>query len=186
MTLDITEEDKKDLKDGVVDMFTYSYYMSQTYTTHQVDKQELASHGIKNKYLKYSDWGWAVDCGGLQYSLEKIYGRYRKPIMIVENGLGAYDIVDKNGEVHDEYRIEYFKEHFNAMKKAIENGVNLIGYTSWACIDSVSNTTGEMRKRYGFIYVNKNDDGTGDFSRVKKDSFYWYKKVIETNGENLD
>lgn len=186
VTLDITEEDKKDLKDGVVDMFTYSYYMSQTYTTHQVDKKELVSHGVKNKYLKYSDWGWAVDCDGLQYSLEKIYGRYRKPIMIVENGLGAYDIVDKNGEVHDEYRIEYFKEHFNAMKKAIENGVNLIGYTSWACIDSVSNTTGEMRKRYGFIYVNKNDDGTGDFSRVKKDSFYWYKKVIETNGENLD
>ena len=185
VSLDITNDDLKALKEGTVDMFTYSYYMSQTLTTHEISSTEKSTYGIKNEYLKYSDWGWAVDPDGLQYSLELIYSRYNKPIMIVENGLGAFDKLE-NGEIHDPYRIDYFRQHIKAMLKAINNGVDLIAYTTWACIDSVSNTTGEMRKRYGFIYVDKNDDGSGTLKRYKKDSFYWYKKVIETNGNTLE
>ena len=105
--------------------------------------------------------------------------------MIVENGLGAYDAVENDGSIHDEYRIDYLREHIKAMKLAIEDGVDLIGYTPWGCIDIISMSTGEMAKRYGFVYVNKQDDGTGDYTRVKKDSFYWYKNVIKSNGEIL-
>ena len=107
-------------------------------------------------------------------------------MMVVENGLGAKDVLEKDYSIHDPYRIDYFRTHFKAMSDSIDNGVDLIGYTSWGCIDLVSGGTGQMSKRYGFIYVDKNDDGTGTYNRYKKDSFYWYKKVIASNGEDLD
>ena len=186
--LDITEQDLEELKKGTVDMYTFSYYMSQAVTTHENDDAVSGnmSFGVRNPYLEYSDWGWALDPKGLRYYLEMIYDRYEKPLMVVENGLGAYDTVEEDGSIHDNYRIEYYRAHIEEMAKAIEDGVDLIGYTTWGCIDLVSAGTGEMRKRYGFIYVDKHDDGTGDLSRRPKDSFYWYKKVIESNGEDLD
>ncbi|MCR5526314.1 MAG: glycoside hydrolase family 1 protein [Lachnospiraceae bacterium] len=184
--LDITEEDKQILKEGTVDMFTYSYYMTNNVTTHEIKDKVGGNYaaGVRNEYLTYSDWGWALDPTGLQISLEKIYDRYRRPIMVVENGLGAFDEVE-DGKVHDDYRIDYYIPHIEAMSKAIDNGVDLIGYTTWGCVDVVSAGTGEMRKRYGFIYVDKHDDGTGDMHRFIKDSGYWYKKVIESNGADL-
>ena len=186
--LDITEQDLEELKKGTVDMYTFSYYMSQAVTTHENDDAVSGnmSFGVRNPYLQYSDWGWALDPKGLRYYLEMIYDRYEKPLMVVENGLGAYDTVEEDGSIHDNYRIEYYRAHIEEMAKAIEDGVDLIGYTTWGCIDLVSAGTGEMRKRYGFIYVDKHDDGTGDLSRRPKDSFYWYKKVIESNGTDLD
>ena len=129
--------------------------------------------------------GWALDPKGLRYYLEMIYDRYEIPVRVVENGLGAYDKVEEDGSIHDPYRIDYLKRHVVEMKKAIENGVDLIAYTWWGCIDLVSAGTGEMRKRYGFIYVDKDDEGNGTYKRSKKDSFYYYKQVIESNGENL-
>ena len=183
--LDITEEDLKVLKEGVVDMFTYSYYMTNNVTTHETEDtvQGNFAAGIRNPYLTYSDWGWALDPLGLQYSLEKIYDRYRIPLMVVENGLGAYDTVEEDGSIHDDYRIDYYRPHIEAMSAACDNGVDLIAYTTWGCIDLVSAGTGEMKKRYGFIYVDKDDQGNGSLKRYRKKSFYWYKKVIETNGQ---
>ena len=133
-----------------------------------------------------SDWGWQIDPKGLRYSLNEIYDRYQIPMMIVENGLGAYDEKEEDGTINDDYRIEYLKAHIEQMKEAVEDGVDLIGYTPWGCIDLVSASTGEMAKRYGFIYVDKYDDGSGDLSRSKKKSFNWYKQVIASNGENLE
>ena len=186
--LDITEQDLEELKKGTVDMYTFSYYMSQAVTTHKNDDTVSGnmSFGVRNPYLEYSDWGWALDPKGLRYYLEMIYDRYEKPLMVVENGLGAYDTVEEDGSIHDNYRIEYYRAHIEEMAKAIENGVDLIGYTTWGCIDLVSNGTGEVKKRYGFIYVDRDNLGNGTYQRIKKDSFYWYKKVIETNGEDLD
>ncbi|MDD6524628.1 MAG: family 1 glycosylhydrolase [Firmicutes bacterium] len=185
--LDITDQDLIDLKEGKVDMYTFSYYMSTVVTTHEVSEKVGGnfSAGAKNPYLEYSDWGWALDPKGLRYYLEMIYDRYEIPVMVVENGLGAYDKVEEDGSIHDPYRIDYLKRHVVEMKKAIENGVDLIAYTWWGCIDLVSAGTGEMRKRYGFIYVDKDDEGNGTYKRSKKDSFYYYKQVIESNGENL-
>lgn len=186
--LDITEQDIIDLKEGTVDMYTFSYYMSTIVTTHET-KEKVSGNfsiGAKNPYLKYSDWGWALDPDGLTYYLEMIYDRYKKPLMVVENGLGAFDKVEEDGSIHDSYRIDYFREHIKAMNIAIQNGVDLIGFTPWGCIDLVSAGTGEMRKRYGFIYVDKHDDGSGTYERKRKDSFYWYKKVIGSNGSDLD
>ena len=186
--LDITEQDLEELKKGTVDMYTFSYYMSQAVTTHENDDAVSGnmSFGVRNPYLEYSDWGWALDPKGLRYYLEMIYDRYEKPLMVVENGLGAYDTVVEDGSIHDNYRIEYYRAHIEEMAKAIEDGVDLIGYTTWGCIDLVSAGTGEMRKRYGFIYVDKHDDGSGTMKRSRKDSFYWYKKVIASQGEDLD
>ncbi len=186
--LDITEEDLEDLRKGTVDMYSFSYYMSTVVTTHKITDTVSGnfSAGARNEYLQYSDWGWATDPTGLQYYLEMIYDRYEKPLLIVENGLGAFDTVEEDGSIHDPFRIDYYRQHIEAMSKAIDNGVDLIAYTTWGCIDLVSAGTGEMRKRYGFIYVDKQDDGTGDYSRSRKDSFYWYKKVIASNGEDLD
>jgi 6-phospho-beta-glucosidase len=182
--LDITDQDRADLKSGTVDMYTFSYYMSSTTTTHAVenDAQGNFSIGAKNPYLQYSEWDWADDPAGLQYYLEVIYDRYHLPLMIVENGLGAVDKVGADGSIHDPYRIAYMAEHIEAMEKAIANGVDLVGYTSWGCIDLVSAGTGQMSKRYGLIYVDRDDAGNGTFERRKKDSFYWYQNVIQTNG----
>ena len=141
--------------------------------------------GVKNPYLKLTDWDWPIDPVGLRYTLNKVYDRYHVPIFITENGLGALD-TPVNKEIHDPYRIDYIREHIKEMKKAVEDGVNLIGYTPWGCIDLVSVSTGEMKKRYGFIYVDVDDEGNGTFERYKKDSFYWYQKVIASNGEDLD
>ena len=126
-----------------------------------------------------------MDADGLRYILNEIYGRYQVPIMIVENGLGAIDTVEADGSIHDDYRIAYLKDHVRAMSEAIDDGVELIAFTPWGCIDLVSASTGEMRKRYGFIYVDMDDDGNGSMERSRKDSFYWYKKVIASNGEEL-
>ena len=176
------------LRRGTVDLYTFSYYMSNCITTHK-DTFETAgnlSGGFKNPYLDTSEWGWQIDPKGLRWTLRAIYDRYGIPMMVVENGLGAKDQKGEDGIVHDTYRINYLREHIRQMGLAIEDGVDLIGYTPWGCIDLVSASTGEMAKRYGFIYVNKFDDGTGDLSREKKESFYWYKRVIASNGECLD
>ncbi|MDZ5010231.1 family 1 glycosylhydrolase, partial [Clostridium perfringens] len=144
------------------------------------------TEGGENPYLEKSQWGWQIDPVGLRISLNKLYERYEKPLFIVENGLGAKDVLTEDGKVHDEYRIEYLRRHIQEMGRAIdEDGVDLIGYTPWGCIDLISASTGEMSKRYGMIYVDKDDKGNGALKRYKKDSFYWYKKVIESNGEIL-
>jgi len=129
--------------------------------------------------------GWQIDPKGLKWSLNNIYNRYEIPLMVVENGLGAVDEVNSDGSINDDYRIDYLREHIKEMKEAVYDRVDLIGYTPWGCIDLVSASTGEMKKRYGFIYVNKDNDGNGDMSRLRKKSFNWYKKVIESNGEEV-
>ena len=186
--LDITDQYKQDLLEGKVDMYTFSYYMSNVVTTHEV-KDKVGGNfasGAKNPYLKYSEWGWATDPDGLQYYLELMYDRYDIPMMVVENGLGAVDEISEDGKIHDDYRIDYLRMHIKAMERAINDGVDLIGYTTWGCIDLVSAGTGQMSKRYGFIYVDRDDNGKGTLERMPKDSFYWYKKVIESNGKDLD
>lgn len=183
------EEDLKIIKEGTVDFYTFSYYMSNCVTVDKNAKQVKGNMtlGAKNPYLKESDWGWQIDPDGLRWTLNKLASRYPgTPLMVVENGFGAFDKVEADGKIHDDYRISYFREHIRAMGEAVNDGVNLIGYTTWGPIDLVSAGTGQYAKRYGFIYVNRHDDGTGDFSRSRKDSFYWYKKVIASNGENLD
>lgn len=180
--------DLEDLAEGTIDFYTFSYYMSNCTSTDpklQGTSGNLVD-GVKNPYLPASDWGWQIDPKGLRWTLNEIYSRYQIPMMVVENGLGAKDVVEADGSIHDSYRIDYLRQHIHEMGEAIKDGVDLIGYMPWGCIDLVSASTGEMAKRYGFIYVNKFDDGTGDLSRQKKDSFEWYKKVIATNGEDLD
>ncbi|MDQ0363012.1 glycoside hydrolase family 1 protein [Breznakia pachnodae] len=188
VVLDITSQDLIDLKEGIVDLYTFSYYMTNVVTTHEVTDVVSGNFaaGARNPYLKYSDWGWAYDPKGLRYYLEVINDRYQKPVMITENGLGAKDSLDSDNTINDDYRIEYLRDHIIEMKKAVENGVNLIGYTAWGCIDIVSMSTGQMSKRYGFIYVDRDDEGAGTLKRIKKKSFNWYKKVIESNGNKLD
>lgn len=175
------------IKEGCVDYYTFSYYMSNCATASPEEAKSSGNlmGGAKNPYLESSDWGWQIDPKGLRYTLNELYGRYRIPLMVVENGLGAYDKKEEDGTINDDYRIDYLRKHIREMREAVEDGVDLMGYTPWGCIDLVSASTGEMAKRYGFIYVEKYDDGTGDLSRKKKKSFDWYKKVIETNGEDL-
>jgi len=141
---------------------------------------------VKNPYITASDWGWPIDPVGLRYVLNTVYQRYDLPLFIVENGFGAYDQLTDSNEIHDDYRINYLREHIEQMKKAVvEDGVPLIGYTPWGIIDIVSFGSGEMEKRYGMIYVDKDNTGKGTLQRLKKDSFAWYQQVIETNGEQL-
>ena len=179
-------EDKEILKRYPVDFVSFSYYQTSCIAA---DNHDLAltngntTIGVKNPYLPSSEWGWQIDPTGLRISLIQLYDRYRKPLMIVENGLGAKDHLSEDGKVHDDYRIDYLKEHIKAMSEAInKDGVELIGYMSWGPIDLLSNSTLQMSKRYGFIYVDLNDDGSGSYDRIKKDSFYWYKKIIKSNG----
>ena len=183
------KKDTEILKEGKVDFFTFSYYSSSCVTSHNdvaLDGGGNLSLGAKNPYLEYSDWGWSMDPNGLRYILNEISEHYDVPIMIVENGLGAIDILEEDKTIHDPYRIEYMKKHVAAIKEALDDGVNLIGYTPWGIIDLVSASTGEMRKRYGVIYVDMDDEGNGTMNRYKKDSFYWYQKCISFNGEDLD
>ena len=140
---------------------------------------------VRNEYLNVTDWGWQIDPIGLKISLLELYDRYQVPLIIVENGMGAKDEVDEANKIHDDYRISYLKQHIQQMKEAVDLGVDLFGYTSWAPIDLVSASTSQISKRYGYIYVDQDDLGNGTQERLKKDSFYWYKKVIETNGEEL-
>lgn len=178
-------EDEKILREGTVDFYTFSYYMTNCVGTEK-DAEKMSGNiagGLKNPYLEASEWGWQIDPEGLRYTLNEIYDRYHIPVMIVENGLGAKDEVTE-GRIHDSYRIDYMRKHIEQMKLAAEDGVDLIGYTPWGCIDLVSASTGEMAKRYGLIYVDKHDDGSGTLKRIRKDSFYWYQKVIASNGED--
>lgn len=181
-------EDDEILRKGTVDYIGFSYYMS---TVSTIDPNAERTEGnqvlaYKNPYLETSEWGWAIDPLGLRISLCKLYERYHLPLFIVENGLGAVDQMEEDGSIQDDYRIEYFKKHIQAMKDAVEyDGVDLMGYTPWGCIDLVSAGTGEMKKRYGFIYVDMDDAGHGSLKRYKKKSFYWYQKVISRNGEEI-
>lgn len=178
------------LKEGTVDYYSFSYYMTNCLSSENQDEANASEGnlmgGIKNPYLKSSDWGWQVDPKGLRYTLRKLYDRYHIPLMIVENGLGAVDVKEVDNAIHDKYRIDYMRDHIIEIGKSIDEGIDVLGYTMWAPIDLVSSSTGEMKKRYGVIYVDRDDEGNGDYSRYKKDSFYWYKKVISSNGENLD
>lgn len=186
--LEIQEGDFELIKEGTVDYIGFSYYMSRTEKKVKNDAEAAQGNiigGVKNPFLKASDWGWEIDPEGLRISLNKLYDRYQVPLFVVENGLGAYDKVEEDGSINDVYRIDYLREHIKAMGEAIEDGVELMGYTSWGCIDLVSASSGEMSKRYGYIYVDKNDDGSGTLERMKKKSFFWYKEVIATNGEKL-
>ena len=186
--LDIQEGDLELLKEGTVDYIGFSYYSSSVVTADESKKvtDGNMSTSVINPYLKASDWGWQIDPKGLRLALNRLQERYNLPLFIVENGLGALDTVEEDGSINDDYRIDYLAQHVTAMKTAVEeDGVDLMGFTPWGCIDLVSAGTGEMRKRYGFIYVDKNDDGSGPMTRSPKKSFYWYKKVIATNGEDI-
>ncbi len=186
--LDITEDDKQSLREGCVDYIGISYYMSGAISSVPVEDSVKAAEGIylaRNPYVQKSDWGWQIDPQGLRYSLNLLHQRYHKPIFIVENGFGAYDKLE-HGEIHDSYRVDYLRKHIEEMNKAmVLDGVPVLGYTPWGCIDLISAGTGEMEKRYGFIYVDKDNQGTGTLNRIRKDSFEWYRKVIESNGEIL-
>ena len=187
--LETTEKEMKLLKEHTVDFVSFSYYSTKVASTDpEILKNTTSANdisSIKNPYLKASDWGWQVDPKGLRYTLNQIYDRYQKPLFIVENGYGAKDEL-VNGTVEDDYRIDYLRDHIKALKDAVElDGVDLLGYTTWGPIDLVSAGTGQMSKRYGFIYVDRDDEGNGDLRRYKKKSFDWYKKVIESNGEVL-
>ncbi|MDR0707534.1 MAG: 6-phospho-beta-glucosidase [Treponema sp.] len=181
-------EDEKILREGTVDFISFSYYMSMTASSDS-ELTKTAGNlfgGVKNPYLESSEWGWQIDPLGLRTLLNNLYDRYQKPLFIVENGLGAKDVVEADGSINDGYRIDYLREHIKAMKAAVEeDGVELWGYTTWGCIDIISASTGEMSKRYGFIYVDKDDEGKGTLARSRKKSFSWYKDVIASNGEKL-
>lgn len=184
-------EDEEILK-NTVDFVSFSYYMSVCATSDpEKQKKGLGNllGGVPNPTLKASDWGWQIDPKGLRYVLNMFYDRYQKPLFIVENGLGAVDVLNEaengNKTVEDDYRIQYLKDHLIQVGEAVQDGVEIMGYTSWGCIDVVSASTAELKKRYGYIYVDRNDDGTGTMERYKKKSFYWYQKVIESNGEVL-
>lgn len=188
--VDITDEDKEILK-NTVDFISFSYYSSICESANESAKMTGGnlSKGFINPYLKSTDWGWQIDPKGLRYTLTKLYDLYSLPLFIVENGLGAEDVLTtgENGEktVNDDYRIAYLNDHLVEVEKAIDDGIPVMGYTSWGCIDIVSASTAEMKKRYGYIYVDRDNDGKGNLERYKKKSFYWYKNVIETNGESL-
>lgn len=186
--IEMGPDDLNILKENTVDFVSFSYYMTSCMAK-DLDGLDMAPgntvNGVKNPYLPSSEWGWQIDPTGLRISLVELYDRYRIPLFIVENGLGAKDVLNPDHTVNDDYRIDYLKQHIKAMYDAInQDGVDLFGYTSWGCIDLVSESTRQMSKRYGFIYVDVDDNGNGTFNRYKKDSFNYYKKVIETNGQS--
>ena len=187
--LEISDEDREALT-HTVDFVSFSYYSSNCAAADHSLGEPTGSNMVptlkRNPYSKVSEWGWQIDPKGLRYSLIELYDRYRKPLMVVENGMGAKDVVEADGSIHDPYRVEYFRQHISEMGKAIDEGVEMWGYTTWAPIDLISASTNQMSKRYGFIYVDQDDMGNGTLARSRKDSFYWYKKVIASNGEDLD
>lgn len=169
----------------LVDFIAFSYYMTHMAKAGIEDTAGQFDSPIKNPHLELTEWDWPIDAVGLRISLNKLYDRYQLPLFLVENGLGAHDKVE-NGKIHDSYRIEYLRKHIEQMREAITDGVEIMGYTTWGCIDLISCGTSQMSKRYGFIYVDQDDDGNGTLERIRKDSFYWYKKVIESNGADLE
>lgn len=192
VTLEVTDADRELLKNNTVDFVSFSYYMSSCETTQPGHEQGAGNimGGVPNPTLKASEWGWQIDPVGLRITLNTFWDRWRKPLFIVENGLGAVDQLveepDGTMTVHDDYRIAYLNDHLVQVEQAILDGVPVLGYTTWGPIDLVSASTAQMSKRYGFIYVDRDDDGTGSMARYRKDSFEWYRKVIATNGDSLD
>lgn len=183
--------DKELLEEHTVDFISFSYYSSKV-TAHpdNLEAVEMAEGNVtaalRNPYLDESEWGWQIDPLGFRITMNELYDRYQKPLFVVENGLGAKDTINKDGKIIDDYRIDYLQTHIQAMKDAIElDGVDIMGYTTWGAIDLVSASTGEMSKRYGFVYVDRDDEGQGTLNRKKKKSFDWYKQVIQTNGMDL-
>lgn len=192
INIEFAAEDAELLKNYTVDFLSFSYYMSVTQSalpTQYNSGEGNIIGGLVNPYLESSEWGWQIDPIGLRIILNRYYDRYQIPLFIVENGLGAKDQLIKdelnNLTVQDDYRIQYMKEHLLQVAEALQDGVEIMGYTSWGCIDCVSMSTAQLSKRYGLIYVDRNDDGNGTFNRYKKMSFTWYKGVIESNGESL-
>ncbi len=190
LNIEMTEDDLALLKEHTVDFISFSYYSSRVASGDPKVNEETQGNifaSIKNPYLDSSEWGWQIDPLGLRITMNAIWDRYQKPLFVVENGLGAIDTPDENGDVEDDYRIDYLRQHIQTMNDAINiDGVELWGYTTWGCIDLVSAGTGEMKKRYGFIYVDRDNDGNGTLKRTKKKSFDWYKKVIASQGTDLD
>lgn len=187
VNVEMQPEDADILK-NTVDFVSFSYYASRCASADMNDGNSSAANvvkSLKNPWIEQSQWGWGIDPLGLRITMNMMYDRYQKPLFLVENGLGAHDEIDHNGQIHDDYRISYLREHINAMAEAIADGVVLMGYTTWGCIDLVSASTGEMSKRYGFVHVDRHDDGSGTLVRRKKESFGWYKKVIASNGEDV-
>ena len=190
--LEITDEDREALK-NTVDFIAFSYYSSNCATCDptlgEPSRSNMTPELRKNPYSSLTEWGWQIDPKGLRYTLNRLYARYQKPLFVAENGLGARDrlIEDETGNltVNDDYRIAYMREHIAQMKEAVHDGVDVMGYTAWGCIDLISCSTAEIEKRYGMIYVDLNSDGTGTMNRYRKKSFDWYRKVIESNGEIL-
>ena len=185
--LEIADGDLEIFEKYPVDFMSFSYYMSSI-ARKQKSSEETAGNLIlsePNPYLEASDWGWQIDPVGLRITLNKLYDRYQVPLMVVENGLGALDKVEEDGSIHDQYRIDYLESHVKQMYEAIEDGVDLMGYTWWGCTDLVSASTSEMSKRYGFVYVDADDQGNGSFDRSRKDSFFYYKDLIATRGANI-
>ncbi len=185
----LTDSEKQLLLDGTVDFISFSYYQTSAMTADKKTIEEVGGNlfgGVKNPYLEANDWGWQIDPLGFRILLNELYDTYRKPLMCVENGIGLLDVVEEDGSINDDQRIDYMREHIKAMHDAIEiDGIPLMGYTPWGCIDLISAGTGQMDKRYGMIYVNMNDKLEGDYSRSRKKSFYWYKDVIASNGTVL-
>ena len=191
--IDCTSEDLHTMKTGCVDFISFSYYSSRCTSSdpNTIEKYKKPSNAaimsLKNPYLSSSEWGWQIDPVGLRITMNTLYDRYQKPLFIVENGLGAVDTIESDGSIHDQYRINYIKSHIIEVGKAInEDGLPVLGYTTWGPIDIISASTGEMKKRYGFIHVDKENNGIGTLKRIRKDSFYWYKKVISSNGTDID
>ncbi|MDK9770975.1 6-phospho-beta-glucosidase [Vibrio sp. B181a] len=185
--LEILEEDYETLK-HTVDFISFSYYASRCASAEMNANNTSEANvvkSIRNPHLPASDWGWVIDPLGLRMTMNTLYDRYQKPLFLVENGLGAKDVPDENGEVQDDYRIDYLRQHVEAMADAITDGVPLMGFTPWGCIDLVAASTGEMSKRYGFIYVDRDNLGNGTLNRTPKKSFHWYKRVIASNGTEL-
>ncbi|HDM8417403.1 TPA: 6-phospho-beta-glucosidase [Yersinia enterocolitica] len=183
-----TQVGDDDILKHTVDFVSFSYYASRCASADMNDHNSSAANivkSLKNPHIQASEWGWGIDPLGLRITMNMMYDRYQKPLFLVENGLGAKDEINPQGEIEDDYRISYLREHIKAMTEAIDDGIPVIGYTSWGCIDLVSASTGEMSKRYGFVYVDRDDLGKGSLARKKKKSFYWYKKVIASNGADL-
>lgn len=187
--LPITEEDRLVLQAYPVDFLGFSYYSSNV-ASGDPSVNELREGNLfptlQNPYLEASQWGWQIDPLGFRITMNTLYDRYQIPLFVVENGLGAVDVPNELGDIEDDYRIEYLSQHISAMKAAIElDGIEIVGYTTWGCIDLVSASTGQMKKRYGFIYVDGDDSGNGTYQRTRKKSFFWYQKVIASNGTTL-
>ena len=185
--LKMEPDDEKWLRENTSDYLAFSYYRTTAYDRFSPNTTTTGGQQASpNPYLEKTPWGWPIDPEGLRFVLNELYDRYQEPLFIVDNGMGNDDVIKEDG-IHDTYRIAYLRDHIKEMKKAVEiDKVNLLGYTTWGCIDIVSAGTGEMKKRYGFVYVDLDDKGYGSLKRIKKDSFYWYKKVIASNGEDLD